>query len=236
MNKTTWTVIVVVIVAAAGLWFWLGYQPGQGVPMDSTTGGANPTGTVSAAFDHSISDGTVTVSYASADFGLATNQQQILATAVIPPCDGDFNYCLYYNNTSTYAGTNFESAGIRIDKRADLTTERLCLTTPPAGFDAATQPVASSSADAYSTGVFSVGGGAAGSIANGSLYRLYNRSDNTCYEFETRIAESQFANYPAGAIQEFTADDQAALSAEIRTILNSITLPSGATVSFPAGR
>lgn len=244
MKTTTWVIIIVAIAVVAGLWLWFGFQPNSAGQTINTTPVATSTGTgtemgsgsTGSSFDQSISDGTITLRYASADFGLATNQQQILVKAVIPPCDASFNYCLYFDNSSTYAGTNFESAGIRIQKRADLGAERLCLNTPPEGFDAATQPIASSSANTYSTSVFSVGGGAAGNIANGSLYRLYIRSSGACYEFETRIAQSQFANYPPGTIHEFTSSNQSALQAEINDVLNATTLSSGETVSFQAAK
>jgi hypothetical protein len=76
-----------------------------------------------------------------------------------------------------------------------------------------------------------LGGAVAGHYSTGTLYRLeYN---GACYEFETRIGQSQFANYPSGTIQQFSDTDQANLQAEIVGILNGVTLSSGETVAFP---
>src|SRR5690606_21204076 len=68
-----------------------------------------------------------------ADFGLAVHRDQMLVTSVIPPCDDGFDYCLYYLGEE-FAGTNFRSAGIRIERREDLETAASCLTTPPRGY------------------------------------------------------------------------------------------------------
>ena len=224
--------IVVIAVLAAGF-FWVinsGNQGGAITPANSSSTAA--TGTVPTlvltAPSGTTSDGTITFSIPS-DFGLATNQTQILAKSYIPSCDADFNYCLYYTGLA-YQGTNFDSAGIRIDHRTDLTTTSACLTTPPTGFTNFT-PTSTTPGD-YSVSEFTpLGNAGAGHYAVGTLYRLeYN---GACYEFETRIGQTQFANYPSGTIQQFTAADQASLQAEIQTILSGITLPSGETIVFP---
>ncbi len=224
--------IVVIAVLAAGF-FWVinsGNQGGAITPANSSSTAA--TGTVPTlvltAPSGTTSDGTITFSIPS-DFGLATNQTQILAKSYIPSCDADFNYCLYYTGLA-YQGTNFDSAGIRIDHRTDLTTTSACLTTPPTGFTNFT-PTSTTPGD-YSVSEFTpLGNAGAGHYAVGTLYRVeYN---GACYEFETRIGQTQFANYPSGTIQQFTAADQASLQAEIQTILSGITLPSGETIVFP---
>ncbi|HEY5220578.1 MAG TPA: hypothetical protein VIJ29_00290, partial [Candidatus Paceibacterota bacterium] len=84
----------------------------------------------------------------------------------------------------------------------------------------------------YSVSEFTpLGDAGAGHYSTGTLYRLeYN---GACYEFETRIGQTQFANYPSGTIQQFTSADEAVLQTEIQNILNGITLPSGETIVFP---
>jgi hypothetical protein len=232
-------VIVVVILTAGFLWFVnSGNQNGTITPANSASGTSSntvpmlvlstPTGTAPAG-SQSISDGTITLTYPTTDFGLATSSQQITTRSYIPPCDADFSYCLYYTGTA-YQGTNFDSAGIRVEKRTDLTTQAACLTTPPTGF--ANFTPTSTTADDYAVSEFTpLGAAAAGHFAKGALYRLeYN---GACYEFETRIGQSQFANYPSGTIQRFTDTDEENLQAEIVGILNGIALPSGETVIFP---
>lgn len=235
MSKGTLTVflvvmVVLILVIAFGAWVFRQSNGGNaGVPPVSTS--ASSTSTV---FDQTISDGTLAISFPSADFGLATNQTQLLVHSYIPPCDPGFNYCLYYIGTA-YQGTNFESAGVRIQKRKDITTERLCLNTPPAGYDAGTVPDATSSADAYSASVFNeIGGAAAGHMAAGTLYRVYAKGNApSCYELETRIGQSQFANYPSGTIQQFTDADQLALQSEVQQVLATLQLASGTPVVLP---
>ncbi|MBX4216213.1 hypothetical protein KW797_04690, partial [Candidatus Parcubacteria bacterium] len=148
-------------------------------------------------------DSTVTVTgrvftfgYPS-DFGLAAAPEQALIRSYIPPCDEKFDYCLYYNGKE-YEGTNFESAGLRIKRRADLAGAQ-CLTAAPGGREGLS-PASVKEESAYSKSVFSpLGEGAAGHTAEGALYRLSYAGE--CYEFEMRIGKSQFANYPAGTIK-----------------------------------
>lgn len=195
----------------------------------------SPTAT-GQAYDQSISDGTITVMYPSVQFGLATTPGQVLVTSYIPPCAQGFNYCVYFNG-SQYQGTNFESAGLRIQKRTDIAVEHLCLTTPPSGFSATTTPAATAAQNTYATSVFSpVGDAAAGHYSSGSLYRLFIRDGSKCYEFENRIGQTQFANYPAGLIKQFTASDQTVVSAQLLSILNTIVLKDGTKISFPQGQ
>ncbi len=223
MNKRTSIVAVIVAIVILGLIVIAAKKFGTRTPLPGAQGtGTNP----GLVFDQTASDGTVTLAIPSASYGLATTPDQVLVHSYIPPCDQNFGYCIYYTGTA-YAGTNFESSGIRMLKRADLATERVCLDTPPSGFDASMKSEHINSSDAYSSSVFSnVGQGAAGHIASGKLYRLFVRGTNTCYEFETRIGQSQYANYPAGTIKEFTTNDQAVVAADLETILEHVSLGS----------
>jgi len=177
-------------------------------------------------FDQSVSDRAITFTYPSNEFGLAVNQDQILVRSYIPPCDENFDYCLYYNGTA-YQGTNFESAGVRIEERIDLTDENSCLNTEPAGYEAV-KPDSTKSGSGYSSSVFAnISGAGAGHFAVGSLYRLYVKSNSSCYEFETRIGQTQFANYPPGAIKQFTQNDLRDVQLKLQKIIGQISLPSG---------
>ncbi len=209
--------VFIIIVVALVLWYRAQY-PKQ-TPV--VTPGA---GTL--VLDQSVSDGTITIAYPSKDYGFATNPEQVLVHSYIPPCSENFDYCLYYNGSS-YAGTNFESAGLRIGKRSDLSTEALCVKTPPSGYDAGVMPDWTTTRDAYSASTFKVGDAGAGHYANGALYRLYYRASNTCYEFETRIGETQYANYPAGSIKQFSDVDRVAVQADLAQIISSIKIPNG---------
>jgi hypothetical protein len=174
-------------------------------------------------FDQSVSDGNIKIEIPSSVFGLAITQEQILDKSYIPACDENFDYCLYYIGKD-YEGTNFESAGIRIQKRNDLNNQDDCLTAEPAGYSNLTPIIISKSG--YSAGVFSpLGDAAAGHYSNGSLYRLFY--NDSCYELQTRIGQAQFANYPAGSIKEFTQSDQSVLESEIKQVINAISLSDG---------
>jgi hypothetical protein len=196
----------------------------------SRSGTPAPAKEESPAAVSSIATPDLSFSY-SGDWGLATNPTQVTAKAYIPPCDPDFDYCLYYVGDA-YAGTNFESAGLRVKRRADL-AETGCLAAVPEGY-AGLKPVTQDAGEGYSTAVFSpLGDAGAGHYASGELYRL--SWDKSCYEFETRIGETQFANYPAGTVNEFTAADRTALRAMLRAVVDSVTTKdSSAPVKFPA--
>jgi hypothetical protein len=177
----------------------------------------------------STSDGIITFSVPH-DFALATTPEQILAKAYIPPCDQGFDYCLYYNGTA-YTGSNFESAGLTIEKRLDLKTQTACLTTQPAGYS--NLHATTTQQTSYSMSVMGpIGDAGAGHYASGQEYRLY--TDGSCYQFETRIGETQYGNYPAGSITQFSDAERASLFATLQGILGAITLTrTGATLRLP---
>ena len=236
---TVITIIIILIVVALAWWFYAATSNNQmaSVPPTSTSTTSGGTGTAlttpsGAPFDQNITNGAITLQYPSADFTAVETSSQITAVSYIPPCDPSFNYCLYYINTSTYAHTNFESAGLRIQDRTDLTTQAQCLNTSPTGFTGATSTVASSSD--YATSIFpNVGGAAAGHFASGALYRLYYPTTGACYEFETRIGQSDYENYPSGTIGQFTTSDESAVQGELQEILGTVTLSDGTAVTWP---
>jgi len=219
---------IVAIAAAAFLVFFLVRKPAPSPAYDDTTT-VVPTPTPSA--DQSISDGEVKVSYSSQEFGLAVNDTQVLTHSYIPPCDSSFDYCLYYVGTR-YVGTNFESAGLRISKRPDLASTEACIYTTPNGSEKPSPVVATSSE--YVAATYSpIGDAGAGHYANGAIYRVWY--DGACRELETRIGETQFANYPAGSIGLFTDTDRSDLQSSLNRMINSVTLKDATSVKFPAG-
>ncbi len=227
MNKGL--AIFLVVLAAAlvvfAVWFISGNQaavPGNNSTTTTTTATSTPQNA-----SLTLPGGQVSLSYPP-DFCLAAAPEPLTVTSYIPPCDQGFQYCLYYNG-SAYSGTNFESAGIRINQRADLKTQNACLKTQPSGYMNLTPAIYNGSG--YFTSAFGpVGDAGAGHYANGALYRLY--FSGNCYEFETRIGETQFANYPPGAIQQFTDADRTALFSELQSIIQSAVL-NGSPVTFP---
>ena len=166
----------------------------------------------------------------SKEFDLAVTVEQVLVNAYIPPCSEGFDYCLYYN-AKAYEGTNFESAGVRVNRRADLTTATSCLTTPPEGYDALAPDVTVMGKPSVSR-FSALGDAGAGHYASGELYRLWD--EPTCFEFETRIGASQYANYAEGTITEFTEGDRTTVMSLLQQILDSVTLTeTGQKVVFP---
>ena len=228
-SKNTALGIIFILIGIIALTLgWAYYKERHGWTPDKISTQANST-----TFDQSVSDNTITVPYPSDMFALALNTSQILTQSSVPPCDPNFSYCLYYNGNQ-YAGTNFESAGIRIQKRNDITNEQMCLNSPPTGFDSSTTPDAKNSGTDQSASVFSnVDTGGAGHYATGSLYRLFVRSESSCYEFETRIAQTQFQNYATGTIAEFTSADQQALQTELGQIISQVSVRNSKTSLFP---
>lgn len=219
-SQTVFNFLVVITVIAAGVFLL--------VRQDRISNGNEANLPAEAPLDRSLSNTTFAFHYSS-DWGLAVKPEQILATSYIPPCDEGFDYCFYYLGKE-YEDTNFESAGIRIKERKDLTIQTACLNTLPEGRTGLAPEVISS--DMVATSLFApLGDAGLGHYANGELYRL--SANGKCYEFETRIGETQFANYEPGAIKEFSAAERVALTSEIRRIIDSTTLPDGTPISFP---
>jgi hypothetical protein len=155
------------------------------------------------------------------DFGLAISDTQILTEATIPPCESGFEYCLYYLSDK-YAHTNFESAGVAITSRTDLTSESTCLSTAPIGYSDI-EPAAITTNEGYSISVFTpLQNAGAGHYTNSSEYRLYTAA--SCYQITARIAEAQFANFPPGTVEEFTGRDREDLFARLLSLIESMTL------------
>ncbi len=190
-----------------------------------------PTETPSTPASDTTSDGTISFSR-PADFGLAVTMEQIPVSSYIPPCI-EFTYCLYYSGAA-YVGSNFESAGLSILNRSsgpDFSTQTACLTIQPDGYSGLSPKIAHHTD--YAIGVFApIGDAAAGHYANGEEYRLF--TDGKCYQFDIRIGETQFANYPAGTIKEFTASQRTALLAQLRSMVSGIKLvKSSSTLVLP---
>ena len=156
-------------------------------------------------------------------FGLATTSGQLPAASQIPPCDDGFDYCIYLD-PAEFEGTNFSSAGVRIQQREDLSTEADCVLTQPSGYSDLL-PIIAGASDFATTMYQAVGQGAAGQVSEGSLGRLYY--DSACFEFETRIAYAQFSNFPAGAVREFDAGARQATVDRLLSVLDGVTLPDG---------
>lgn len=171
-------------------------------------------------FDRQVLAGGQVMIDSPQDFGLAVTADQVLVESNVPPCDDGFDYCLYYNGNE-YQGTNFQSAGLRINIRDDLEEADACLSTPPAGYDDLEADISESTG--YSISTFSpIQNAAAGHYSDGTLYRL--AVDGSCYEIETRIGESQFENYEEGTIQEFTEADRQAVQDRLDALLGNIRL------------
>ncbi len=163
------------------------------------------------------------------DFGLATDKSQMPNNSVIPPCDENFNDCLFYKGIA-YDGTNFQSAGVRIYERKDLDAKDLCLVTRPDGY----KDIMSNEArgDGYWISYFGgINDAAAGSSSTGEVLRLFTGSN--CYEFQTRIAQSQYANYEPGTIKEFTGEQSIEIQNKMADIVKSVRITAkGDTVIF----
>lgn len=162
-------------------------------------------------------------------FTLAAIADELDFQTVIPPCNEGFGYCIYYS-ASTYVGTNFEAAGLRINQRDDLATEEACLSEQPAGYTGLVPSI--TDGGTYRVATFAgIGDAGAGHFSEGTLFRLAWQGE--CYELETRIAQTQFANYDPGTIRQFTQEDAATINAGFQSLLDRIRLRSATPVTFP---
>ncbi len=174
-------------------------------------------------------DGALSIVYSSA-FSLAHKPEEISKQSYIPPCEQGFVFCLYYTGKD-YDGTNFDGAGLGVVKRSDIDTESECLDTPPEGYTDVT-PISRRETE-YSVSAFPrLGDAAAGHYSHDEFYRLYTQS--TCYEFLGRIGQSQYGNYEEGTIEEFAADQETTLRAQLRALMQSVTIDDVGDIDFPS--
>ncbi len=182
-----------------------------------------PSGTSAPMLTLSLSGGAVTLHY-PAGMSLATAEDEVRASSTIPPCDDGFEYCLYVPQTS-YENTNFRVAGMAIRPRPELGAPISCLLTQPPGF-VGLQPglaVDQDGSGSLSTARFGdLTDGAAGTYATGEARRLW--AGGACYDFTVRVVESQFGNYPAGSIEEFTDADRRAVLGEFLDVLDGLSV------------
>lgn len=198
------------------------------IELSSITGSADTGPDNGEEVTHTDPNGIITFSVPT-DYGMAVTDDQILVEAVIPPCETGFDYCLYYNG-GDYENTNFESAGLRVEERTDLTDQNACLTTQPAGYS--DLEVATTSSEGQAASAFTgIGDAATGAYTNGEEYRLF--ASSTCYQFTTRVAESQFENAPTGT-EEFTEGERMSLLDQLRSIIERMTLfGTSQTIQLP---
>lgn len=216
--------VVLIVILLGALYF---ARPVQAPSMPQVPSGAVTTNTDTASGQTTVTPAGLGFTV-SDPYALATTEGQVMAKAVIPPCDAGFDYCIYRNGTE-YAKTNFESAGIGITQRKDLPSQASCINTQPEGYNGLKPKT--TSGNGYVIGAYSpIGGGAAGSTEGGVDYRLWYGS--TCYDLRTRVAQAQFANYPAGTKIEFTSNDRAQVFGELQAILDSMTI-NGTPIDFP---
>lgn len=159
-------------------------------------------------------------SFSHAGYGLATTPDEIVKKSYIPACSTPFDYCIYYN-MDNYGDTNFEAAGIRISKMPQLDSMDLCLNTPPEGYSDIVPNIYDNTDHLIST-YSPIEEGAAGHYSTGKIYRL--AYGGSCFEFETRVAETQFANYPEGTKVEFSAEKKKEVIDSLNNILDMVRL------------
>lgn len=225
LGKLIALLVLALIIIGGWLYWTMAHPAAPATTGMATTTPSGPT----ASQAQTVTANGISFSYQD-PYRLATSASQVLVKSYIPPCSQGFTYCLYRTG-SQYAQTNFESAGLGITNRADLKSQQACLTTQPAGYTGL--HATTSMETGYATSVIGpIGDAGAGHYASGSVYRLW--SGTSCTEFETRIGETQFANYPAGTKTEFSAIDRASIMSELKALLASVKL-SGSPVVFPQG-
>ncbi len=229
MQRNIFLALLVFFIVFAGVLFLRGRGSGTAPQMGATM----PASTTTATTASTTSDGTITF-VRLPGLGLAITPEQA-PKSYIPPCAEGFRYCLYYDGTA-YQATNFESAGLSITTRPDLSTEHACLMTPPMAYGSSLPPVMNTMSG-YATSVFApVGVAAMGHYASGAAYRLWVSGRAVCYAFDTRVSEAAFANYPAGSVKEFTATAHEQLAQLLGEELNTVTLFASSapvSVTFP---
>lgn len=190
-------------------------------------GASSAAASASAAPGLSVSDGTISFTYAS-PFALAMTPEDMPKNAYIPPCDQGFLYCLYHDGKA-YAGTTFESAALGI-ARLNAATRADCLGTQPAGY--ADWPVTIREEGSYATSLFSgIGDAAMGHYVEDEVYRL--SPPEGCYELRLRIGQSNYENYESGSILRFEDADEAALRERLRAQLGRVTFADGGAIMWP---
>jgi hypothetical protein len=226
MNKTFLAILIIFIAVAA--FVFLKTSKPKPTQESQNIGGTPSTSMPSYNNGQSVNSVNNLVFSVPKDFGLATSKDQIPKIGYIPSCNEPFDYCIYYKGTD-YTGTNFESAGVKIQERKELSTEDTCLNEQPLGFEGRVS-VKTSGSD-YKLGTFKdMSNAAAGHSTKGNIYRIFNKND--CYEIETRIGQTNFQNYEPGTINEFTESDSKDIESMLNFVIKAIKLKDTGTEIF----
>lgn len=223
---------------------------GQGADHEEEGGQGTEAATDAAAPPNAltVAGGVVTLTY-PAELALATTGQPLPIASTIPPCDDGFDYC-FYMPEGAFAGTNFRAAGMSVTLRKGLTSRLSCLLAQPDGYqdlqpglvvpmresvgqdvggsaerDSTAETGGGAPAGPATSRFGGLGEGAAGTYYNGEERRLFVAG--ACYEFTTRVVESQFGNYPEGAVKEYTAEQRGATLARFDEVLANATVTVG---------
>lgn len=165
------------------------------------------------------------------------NIDKVKLLSYIPVCDNNFPRdsdssllaCVVYPKQK-YRGTNFEAAAFQASALANATTATECLTPPqttessaPGARTYSAFRIASTNPARVIHGVrflhgVAVGTGLGHSIAS-DLYRAFH--NGKCYELTINITQSEFANFPEGAVREFTAKDSQDVFRSLQDVLDS---------------
>ena len=232
MKTSSWAILIIIVLVIIGGFWYFHAHPGTGTNVPTTTATSTTTGTSGLPAQAGPTTTPTGLTFDPGTYSLAVTAEPLLVTSYIPPCDDGFDYCIYKND-SEFAGTNFDSAGISITHRPDLTTQTLCLQTPPSAYAGSLNPTSKVTADAYAASVFAnLGNGAAGHSAIDSYYHLFDRANSTCTELDVRVSQTAYGNYPTGTIQQFTTADQVQVSSELMNILDTMQVGS-TTIVWP---
>lgn len=136
----------------------------------------------------------------------------------IPPCSEDYTTCLYYSGNE-FKGTNFDSAGLSIHVITDATKDTCEAYT--GSFTLPDTTITTEKAGGVTLFVAKSGDAGAGHVAEETLYRTYH--NNTCLEAVARTGYTQFGNYPAGSIEEFTDTDKKQLENIMKDMTHTLS-------------
>lgn len=207
--KKNFLVIALLAAAAAAVYF---FRP----PVEETS----PVGSESAPEEERVyrnDEHGFSVDYPRS-LVLVEDREAMRIFGYLPACDPETSVACFVIPPAAYPNTNFESAGLAVHVQPTLATEEECLAPPPSGFPTGEegQAVTVNGTDFQA---YDYGTAAAGHRSIGRTYRTFR--DDTCYGLTTRVNTASFENFEPGAVEEFTAADEAAAEALLEQALLS---------------
>ena len=150
---------------------------------------------------------------------LITNPEEMKGIGYFPTCNSDNAIACVYFASSTYPGSNFNSAGVTIRIARELATEDVCYTQT----NQEQNTIEEVMIDGLPFASFGTGDAGMSKQSGGINYRTFQ--NDMCYEVTTRVNTTTYEVSDPTEVSEFTESQKLELVTQLVTTVRSVRIP-----------